>query len=108
MEEGLAVAGNTADKFTVLPETARLNATELSAYCHERGLYPEQVERWRQAAQHANDKPVLTLKEQRELEKLRAHDQKEINALKKELQRKETAMAEMAALMVLRKTWEAF
>jgi hypothetical protein len=27
------------------------------------------VERWRQAAQDANDKPVLTLKEQKELER---------------------------------------
>jgi transposase len=52
-----------ADKFTVVLETAWLNVTELSAYCRERGLYPEQVERWRQAAQDANEKPVLTLKE---------------------------------------------
>lgn len=35
------------------------------------------------------------------LEKLRAQDQKEIKSLKKELQRKEMAMAEMAALLVL-------
>ncbi len=34
------------DKFTVVLETAGLNFTELSAYCRERGLYPEQVERW--------------------------------------------------------------
>jgi transposase len=59
------------DKFTVVLETAGLNATELSAYCRERGLYPEQVERWRQASQDANEKPVLTLKEQNELERLR-------------------------------------
>jgi transposase len=99
---------SAADKFTVVMETAGLNATELSAYCRERGLFPEQVERWRQAAQDANEKPVLTLKEQKELEKLRAQDQREIKALKKELQRKEKAMAEMAALLVLRKKWEAF
>jgi transposase len=72
------------------------------------GLFPEQVERWRQAAQDANAKPVLTMAEQKELEKLRAQDQREIKALKKELQRKEKAMAEMAALLVLRKKWEAF
>jgi hypothetical protein len=41
---------SAADKFTVVLETAGLNATELSAYCRERGLYPEQVERWRQTA----------------------------------------------------------
>ncbi len=89
-------------------ETAGLNATELSAYCRDRGLYPKQVEPWRQAAQDANEKPVLTLKEQKELEKLRANDQREIKALKKELQRKEKVMAEMAALLVLRNKWEAF
>jgi len=49
------------DKFTVVLETASLNFTELSAYCRERGLFPEQVERWRQASQDANDKPMLTL-----------------------------------------------
>jgi transposase-like protein len=65
---------NAADKFTVVLETAGLNATELSGYCRERGLFPEQVERWRQAAQDTNEKPVLTLKEQKELEKLRAQD----------------------------------
>jgi hypothetical protein len=48
------------------------------------------------------------LKEQNELEKPRAQDQKELKALKKELQPKEKAKAEMAALLVLRKKWEAF
>ena len=52
---------SAADKFTVVLETSGLNATELSAYCRERGLYPEQVDRWRQAAQDANEKLVLTL-----------------------------------------------
>jgi transposase-like protein len=99
---------NAADKFTVVLESSGFNATELSAYCRERGLFPEQVERWRQAAQDANAKPVLTMAEQKELEKLRAQDQREIKALRKELQRKEKAMAEMAALLVLQKKWDAF
>ncbi len=30
---------SAADKFTVVLETAGLNATELSAYCRERGQY---------------------------------------------------------------------
>ena len=99
---------SATDKFTVVRETAGLNETELSAYCRERGLFPEQVSRWRQASQDANDQPVLTMAEQKELERLRAQDQREIKALKKELQRKEKAMAEMAALLVLRKKWDAF
>ena len=99
---------SAADKFTVVLETAGLNATELSAYCRERGLYPEQVDRWRQAAQDANENPVLTMKEQKELEKLRAQDQREIKQLKQELRRKEKALAEAAALLMLRQKWEAF
>ena len=99
---------SAADKFTVVLETAGLNATELSAYCRQKGLYPEQVDRWRQAAQDANEKPVLTIKEQKELEKLRAQDQREIKQLKQELRRKEKALAEAATLLMLRKKWEAF
>jgi transposase len=99
---------SAADKFTVVLETAGLNDTELGAYCRERGLFPEQVSRWRQAATDANAAPVLTMAEQKELERLRAQDQREIKALRKELQRKEKALAEAAALLVLRKKWEAF
>jgi len=96
------------DKFTVVLETAGLNATELSGYCRERGLYAQQVERWRQASQDANDKPVLTLKEQKELERLRAQDQREIKRLKQELRRKEKALAEAAALLIASKKMQAF
>ena len=99
---------SAADKFTVVLETAGLNATELSAYCRQKGLDPEQVDRWRQASQDANEKPVLTMKEQKELEKLRAQDQREIKQLKQELRRKEKALAKAAALLMLRKKWEAF
>jgi transposase len=83
---------SASDKFTVVLETAGLNATELSAYCRERGLYPEQVERWRQAATDANEKPVLTLKEQKELERLT---------------RKDKALAEAAALLLVTKKMQA-
>ena len=41
---------SAVDMFTVVLESAGLIATELSAYCRERGLFPEQVSRWRQAA----------------------------------------------------------
>ena len=72
---------SAADKFTVVLESTGLKVTELSAYCRQKGLDPEQVDRWRQAAQDANEKPVLTIKEQKELDKLRAQDQREIKAL---------------------------
>lgn len=43
------------DKFTVVLETVGLNATKFSAYCRERGLFPEQVDRWRQTAHFIAD-----------------------------------------------------
>jgi len=97
-----------ADKFTVVLETAGLNANELSAYCRERGLFPEQVSRWRQAAQDANDKPVLNLKEQKDLDRRRQQVQQEIKQLKQELRRKEKALAEAAALLLAAKKIQAF
>jgi transposase-like protein len=57
-----------ADKFTVVLETAGPNATELGAYCRERGPCPEQVDRWRQAAQDAYAQALLTMAEQKDLE----------------------------------------
>ena len=72
---------SAAQKFTVVLESVGLNATELSGYCRERVLFPEQLERWRQVATDANTKPVLMMTEQKELEKLRAQDQREIKAL---------------------------
>ena len=41
---------SAADKFTVVLETAGFNATELSSYCRELGLFTEQVDHWRQTA----------------------------------------------------------
>jgi transposase-like protein len=88
---------SAADKFTVVPETAGFNATELSRYCRERGLFTEQVDRWRQTAQDANANAVLTMAEQRDLEKRHQQDQKEIKALKQDLRRKEKALAVYSA-----------
>src|SRR5699024_3525425 len=43
------------EKFQIVLETAPMNEAEVSAYCRERGLYPEQVETWRDACMNAND-----------------------------------------------------
>lgn len=65
-------------KFKVVLQTVGLNTTELNAYCQERGLYPQQVGRWRQASQEPTERQVLTLKEQNELEELGAQVQRGI------------------------------
>ena len=99
---------SAADKFTVVLESSGFNATELSSYCRERGLFAEQVDRWRQTAQDANANAVLTMAEQRDLEKRHQQDQKEIKALKQDLRRKEKALAEAAALLIAAKKIQAF
>ena len=97
-----------ADKFTVVMETAGLNATELGGYCRERGLFPEQVDRWRQAAQDANAQPLLTMAEQKDLEKRHKADQREIKRLRQELRRKDKDLAEAAALLIASKKIQAY
>ena len=99
---------STADKFTVVLESAGLNATELGAFCRERGLYPEQVDRWRQAAQDANANSMLTMTDQKDLEKRHQQDQREIKRLQQELRRKDKALAEAAALLMASKKIQAY
>jgi len=36
-------------KLAVVIETASMSEAELGAYCRQRGLYPEQVQRWKEA-----------------------------------------------------------
>ena len=99
---------SAADKFTVVLETAGLNATELGGYCRERGLYPEQVDRWRKAAQDANAQPFLTMADQKDLQKRHQEAQREIKRLQQELRRKDKALAEAAALLIASKKIQAY
>ena len=91
-------------KLAVVLETAPMNAEELSRYCRSKGLYPEQIERWKQAcidgaeSQPKSDKEVLL-----EMQKLRRDKRK----LEKQLLRKDRALAESAALLVLQKKYRA-
>lgn len=107
--QGVSVPGNgknadewsSADKFGVVLETARMNEAELAEYCRSKGLFVEQVADWREACQQANAAPAERKREQSKI------DRKEIKQLKKDLQRKEKALAEAAALIILRKKAQA-
>lgn len=108
-QQGVPVPGSISNspedwsgeaKFAVVLETAALNASELGEYCRAKGLYPEQVARWRQAciegaaAQESREQAVAG-----QLKAARQH----IRTLEKDLRRKEKALAESAALLVLQK-----
>ena len=45
------------DKLAVVIETAALNELAFSEYCRRKGLYPEQIERWKEAAMAGSADP---------------------------------------------------
>lgn len=92
-----------ADIMVVL-ETANLTEIEFSEYCREKGIYPEQVKEWKEACINANDN--AREKSTKVGKELRV-ERKEKEKLEKELARKEKALAEAAALLVLRKKADA-
>ena len=92
------------DKFAAVVETAAMNAQERSEYCRGRGLYTEQLERWRVDCEQAAD---LADSRRQSQERESKAQRKRIKALEKELQRKEAALAETAALLTLRKKAQA-
>ena len=91
---------STQDKFSIVVETAPLSEAELAEYCRKKGLYVEQVQAWRDACIQANG--GVAQEAARAQKALRLKDC-EIKKLSKELHRKESALAETAALLVLRK-----
>ena len=79
--------------------TAALNEAGKSAWCREHGVYPSELDKWRSNCTSALADP----------EDMRASPQatrasaKRIKELERELQRKDKALAETAALLVLSK-----
>ena len=88
------------DKLAVVIETAAFNESELGEYCRKKGLYPEQVLRWKEAALKGYDSDE---KIQQQQASSRKDDRLKIKKLESELRRKEKALAETATLLVLRK-----
>ena len=92
------------DKLAAVIETAPMNAVDLGEYCRRRGVYPEQLRVWREACERANDwERAATSRITRETR----DDKKRIKDLERDLARKEKALAEAAALIILRKKAEA-
>jgi transposase len=91
---------SSRERFLVVMETYSMPEIKLSEYCRTKGLYVEQVKQWRETCMIANGQEHEISKHLRvELQE----DKKKIKILEKELNRKEKALAETAALLVLRK-----
>jgi transposase-like protein len=93
---------SSGEKFAMVVETAALNDTELGEYCRKRGLYPEQLQGWRQRCEQANGATVA-----QRTSADGGSEARRVRELERELRRKDQALAETAALLVLRKKAEA-
>lgn len=95
---------STQDKFLVVVETASMNETDLAEYARKKGLYVEQIKAWRDACMNANGGIA---KEAARLNRELKESEKQRKILEKEVLRKDKALAETAALLVLRKKADA-
>jgi len=89
-------------KFEAVIETSALSEAEKSEYCRKHGLYPDQLKEWKKncisGCRKSPDREYLKKAKQKEQELKR-----KAQSLEKELNRKEKALAETAALLVLKK-----
>ena len=70
-----------------------------SAWCRAIGVYPRELASWRQSASQALAEP----EEAHDSPQQTQQDRRRINELQRELRRKDRALAETAALLVLSK-----
>jgi len=88
-----------SEKWRVLVEADAMPTEGLGAYLRREGLHESQLEQWRQTAREALEAPRPRQRQTKE--------RKRIKELERELQRKEKALAEVAALLVLKKKAQA-
>lgn len=85
-------------RFATIAETAPLSAHAVAEYCRRKGLYPEQIQQWKDEFMQPN------LREERaEIKRLKKENQQ----LNREITRKDKALAEAAALLILEKKLKA-
>jgi transposase-like protein len=88
------------DKFQVVLETSTLTERELAEYCRRKGIYVDEVKSWRDQCLKANQ---VVIEDPKELKDSLKQEKDRVKILEKELRFKDKALAETAALLVLRK-----
>ena len=88
-------------KFAVVVETSAMSEIELSEYCRAKGLFPEQVKQWRDISIQAHAEPgsCIDAASAQQNKTQRKH----IKSLEREVLRKDKALVEAAALLILQK-----
>ena len=110
--EGYAAPGNdqvadqwsTQDKFLIVIETSSMDENALAEYARKKGIYVKQIKAWKDACMNANGGVA---QEAARLNRELKAAEKANKQLEKELARKEKALAEAAALLILRKKADA-
>lgn len=90
---------NIKDRYTAVLESAGLRGDELGKWLRKTGLHSDHIELWKKEIEQMVSSP-------KDKEEIR-HLKKRNKELEKELLRKEKALAEMAALITLKKKAEA-
>lgn len=90
-----------SDKLQILHETYSMSEEEVNAYCRVKGIFKHQLQEWEREFLNSKSRDDSSTKAALQKEKSRSH------ALAKELRRKEKALAETAALLVLQKKFQA-
>ncbi len=90
------------DKFNVVILTASMSEAEISQYCRKNGIYPEDIELWKKDC-IAGCGAKFDKKARKQSRITERKLEQETKRLKKELNRKDKALAETAALLVLKK-----
>jgi hypothetical protein len=96
-------AWTAAARLEAVITTAAMDEAQRSAWCREQGLFPSDLQQWRQSAMSALSQP----EEARASPQETREDRRRIKELERDLRRKEKALAETAALLVLSKKLEA-
>lgn len=89
-------ARSASEKLRIVVASAGLGPDELGAFLRREGVHEAELEQWRAAAQEALEKETGRPSS-------RGGDGKRIKELERELRRKNKALAEAAALLVLQK-----
>jgi len=98
--EGSACDWAPEQRLLALQESYGLSDTDLHAWCRERGLFEYQLQQWRTAFCQSITPTAEAATELRALR--RSQDQ-----LQKDIRRKDKALAEAAALLILQKKFQA-
>ena len=96
-----AESWSAAQRLLALQQTHGLSGTALHAWCREKGLFEHQLVAWRDAF------CAITAPDSRDTKLALRELQTRHDGLQRELRRKEKALAEAAALLVLQKKFQA-